>query len=68
MSNKGVGLHYVRGSVERKKALHCTHACVLMHRLCNGSDVNIVKLDAKGIIRLFLGYCEGTKAYRLMCL
>ena len=25
------------------------------------------KLDAKGIKCLFLGYCEGTKAYRLMC-
>jgi hypothetical protein len=25
------------------------------------------KLDAKGTKRLFLGYCEGTKAYRLMC-
>ena len=26
------------------------------------------KLDAKGIKCLFVGYCEGTKAYRLMCL
>jgi len=26
------------------------------------------KLDAKGTKCLFLGYCEGTKAYRLMCL
>ena len=25
------------------------------------------KLDAKGTKCLFLGYCEGTKAYRLMC-
>jgi hypothetical protein len=24
-------------------------------------------LDAKGTKCLFLGYCEGTKAYRLMC-
>jgi hypothetical protein len=26
------------------------------------------KLDAKGVKCLFLGYCEGTKAYRLICL
>jgi hypothetical protein len=26
------------------------------------------KLDAKGTRCIFLGYCEGTKAYRLMCL
>jgi hypothetical protein len=26
------------------------------------------KPDAKGTKCLFLGYCEGTKAYRLMCL
>ena len=26
------------------------------------------KLDAKGIKCLFVGYCEGTKAYRLVCL
>jgi hypothetical protein len=26
------------------------------------------KLDAKGTKCLFLGYCEGTKVYRLMCL
>ena len=26
------------------------------------------KLDAKDIKCLFLGYCEGTKAYRLVCL
>ena len=26
------------------------------------------KLDAEGTKCLFLGYCEGTKAYRLMCL
>ena len=26
------------------------------------------KLDAKEIKCMFLGYCEGTKAYRLMCL
>jgi hypothetical protein len=26
------------------------------------------KLDAKDTKCLFLGYCEGTKAYRLMCL
>jgi hypothetical protein len=25
------------------------------------------KLDAKGTKCLFFGYCEGTKAYRLMC-
>jgi hypothetical protein len=25
------------------------------------------KLDAKGTKCLFIGYCEGTKAYRLMC-
>jgi hypothetical protein len=25
------------------------------------------KLDVKGTKCLFLGYCEGTKAYRLMC-
>jgi hypothetical protein len=30
-------------------------------------DENRGKLDAKGTKCLFLGYCEGTKAYRLMC-
>jgi hypothetical protein len=31
------------------------------------SDEKRGKLDAKGTKCLFLGYCEGTKAYRLMC-
>lgn len=31
-------------------------------------DEKRTKLDAKGTKCLFLGYCEGTKAYRLMCL
>ena len=31
-------------------------------------DAKRGKLDAKGTKCLFLGYCEGTKAYRLMCL
>ena len=31
-------------------------------------DEKRTKLDAKGIKCLFVGYCEGTKAYRLMCL
>lgn len=26
------------------------------------------KLETKGMRYMFLGYCEGTKAYRLMCL
>jgi hypothetical protein len=30
-------------------------------------DEKRAKLDAKGTKCLFLGYCEGTKAYRLMC-
>ena len=30
-------------------------------------DAKRGKLDAKGTKCLFLGYCEGTKAYRLMC-
>ena len=30
-------------------------------------DQRRTKLDAKGIKCLFLGYCESTKAYRLMC-
>jgi hypothetical protein len=32
------------------------------------SDEKRSKLDAKGIKCLFLGYCEGTKAYRLICM
>jgi hypothetical protein len=32
------------------------------------ADAKRGKLDAKGTKCLFLGYCEGTKAYRLMCL
>src|SRR5450631_1333284 len=31
-------------------------------------DQRRTKLDAKGVKCLFLGYCEGTKAYRLICL
>ena len=31
-------------------------------------DAKRGKLDAKGTKCLFLGYCEGTKAYRLMCI
>ena len=31
-------------------------------------DEKRTKLDAKGIKCLFVGYCEGTKAYRLVCL
>ena len=31
-------------------------------------DNKRTKLDAKGIKCMLLGYCEGTKAYRLMCL
>ena len=31
-------------------------------------DEKRFKLDAKGIKCLMLGYCEGTRAYRLMCL
>jgi len=31
-------------------------------------DQKRTKLDAKGIKCLFLGYCEGTKAYRVMCM
>ena len=31
-------------------------------------DERRTKLDAKGIKCLFVGYCEGTKAYRLICL
>jgi reverse transcriptase-like protein len=31
-------------------------------------DCMRTKLDAKGTKCVFLGYCEGTKAYRLMCL
>ena len=31
-------------------------------------DEERTKLDAKGIKCLFVGYCEGTKAYRLVCL
>ena len=31
-------------------------------------DEKRTKLDAKGMKCLFVGYCEGTKAYRLVCL
>ena len=31
-------------------------------------DAQRTKLEAKAVRCLFLGYCEGTKAYRLMCL
>ena len=33
-----------------------------------GPDEKRTKLDAKGIKCLFVGYCKGTKAYRLVCL
>lgn len=31
-------------------------------------DAQSIKLEAKEVRCLFLGYCESTKAYRLMCL
>ncbi len=36
MSIKSVAIHHTRGSVEWEKALHFTHACVLMHCVCHG--------------------------------
>lgn len=37
MSNKGVGLHYIRGSLEWKEALYCIHMCARICCLCNGA-------------------------------
>lgn len=31
-------------------------------------DEKKTKLNAKGMKCIFLGYCKGTKAYRLMCI
>ena len=39
-----------------------------MRDICKVSDQRQTKLDAKGAKCLFLGYCEGTKAYGLICL
>ncbi len=65
--SKGIAVHHTRGSMEWEKALHFTHVCVWMHCVCHGARREEGKLDAKGTKCLFLGYCEGTKAYRLMC-
>ena len=43
----------------------CVFGCIAYARV---PDEKRSKLDAKGIKCLMLGYCEGTRAYRLMCL
>ena len=48
--------------------LHVSHmrvfGCVAYAKV---PDQRQTKLDAKGVKCLFLGYCKGTKAYRLIC-
>ena len=51
-----------------------TRGCSIFHMRIFGcvpyakvSDQRRTKLDVKGIKCLFFGYCEGTKAYRLIC-
>src|SRR5579875_408018 len=43
----------------------CVFGCIAYAKV---PDAKRTKLDTKGTKCLFLGYCEGTKAYRLMCL
>ena len=43
----------------------CVSGCIAYIKI---SDKKKTNLDAKGIKCLFVGYCEGTKAYRLVCL
>ena len=57
-----------RGSVEREDAARLAHARVGCVAYAKVPDQSRTKLDAKGLKCLFLGYCEGTKAYRLICL
>ena len=52
-----------------ERMLHVSHmrmfGCVAYAMV---PDQRRMKLDAKGVKCLFLRYCEGTKAYRLICL
>jgi hypothetical protein len=68
MSNKSVEVDYAQRNVEWEKTLHCTHVCVHIRCLRNGAACKEGKLDAKATKCLFLDYCMGTKAYRLMCI
>ena len=52
--------------VKESLALH-TFMCLGAH-YAMVSDEKMDKLNVKGTICLFLGYCKGTKAYRLMFL
>ena len=43
----------------------CAFGCIGYAKLL---DEKRTKLDAKSVKCFFVGYCEGTKAYRLVCL
>jgi hypothetical protein len=68
MSIKGITIHHTKGGVSGKKP------CISHMRVFGWIVYAMVpdekrgKLDAKGKKCLFLGFCEGTKAYRLICL
>ena len=53
--------------MERKEALHWirVYGCVAYAMV---SDEQIDNFDVKGTKCLLLDYCEGTKAYMLLCL
>ena len=68
MSYEGLDVRYTRRNVEWEAALRCTHACVWKPCICDGSGGEEGKFNAKRTKCMFLGYCEGMEAYRLMCL
>lgn len=68
MSNKAVERR-TSDKIWSGRMPHISHMCIFgWVAYAKVSDQMRTKLDTKCVKRLFLGYCEGTKAYLLICL
>lgn len=65
-------MHYAQRNMEREGTLHDIDGCDWMQYLRSGIgwEVNLMQKlpNVCEVIVLYMGYCEETKAYRLMCL
>lgn len=67
---RALNFNDIRRNVELKEVMHCTHetgvfGCIVYTMML---DAQRGKLDANDTKHLFFCYCEGIKAFRLMCL